>query len=450
MKVDKPRKTALEILYDIDKKGAYSNISLNRILSTRELRDIDRAFITDIVYGTLNKRLTIDYLIEQYSRIKIKRLSPWVLNILRMGIYQLVFMDKVPASAACNESVKLAKKFGHSASSRYVNAVLRNIARNIADLPYPTKEGDITKYLSIMHSYPEWMVQRWLKRFGEKFTEEFLKAGNEVPPFTIRVNTLKVSKGDLAVLLADNGFRVKDGNYINEALIIENPTAIKDINGFSKGYFQVQDESSMLVSRVLDPKPGQLVIDVCGAPGGKSTHIAQLMNNEGLVVSRDIYEHKTELIDKACSRLGINIIKTEIFDAAISDEALTGKADRVLVDAPCTGFGIIRRKPDIKWTRKSDDKEKLAGIQNKILYAASKYVRNGGVLVYSTCTVEPEENEGIVKKFIHNNEDFHLEDVSSYISEGFKNYNPDSGCMQLYPNVHGTDGFFIAKMVRKD
>jgi len=449
MMVDKARERALKILYDINDKGAYSNISLNKYLNDQELRDIDRSFITDIVYGTMNRRLTVDYFIEKYSSIKIKKLSPWILNILRMGIYQLLFTDRIPVSAACNESVRLAKKYGHMASSKYVNAVLRNIARNKDNLPYPDKDSDLLTYLSVKYSHPQWMVEEWLKRFGEEFTEELLKANNSIPLFTVRVNTLKISKDSLAEILEKDGFEIENGKYLEEALIIKNPVSVQKMEAFKKGYFQVQDESSMLVAKVLDPKPGETVLDVCSAPGGKSTHIAQLTNNKGTVISRDIHEHKIKLIDEAKKRLGLDIIKTEVFDAVTLDDGLIEKADRVLVDAPCTGLSIIRRKPDIKWSRNSGDKKEITELQERILSTASKYVKKGGVLVYSTCTVEPEENEETVERFIKNNGDFYLEDITPLVPKTLKKESLIKGYLQLYPNIDGVDGFFISRMVRR-
>lgn len=451
--IDIPRETAVKILYDIDKKGAYSNISLSKHLESRSLKDIDRAFITEMVYGILKWKLTIDFIISNFSKIKIKKISPWILNILRIGVYQLIFIDKVPVSAACNESVKLAKRYGHAASSKYVNGVLRNISRNKETIKYPDKKEDLSKFLSIKYSHPIWMVNDWLNRYGEEFTEELLKNNNEVPPFTIRTNTLKISKADLKKILEEEGFEVDDGQYAKDALIIKNPKSLQRIDAFKKGYFQVQDESSMFVASILDPEPGDFVLDVCSAPGGKATHLAQLMNNKGAIVARDIYTHKIGLIDESVKRLGIDIIKTEVFDAITFDKKHEGQVDKVLVDAPCTGLGIIRRKPDIKWRRKKEDKDKIIKLQKKILSTSSKYVKEDGIIVYSTCTIEPEENEHIIEKFLENNKDFCLEDIWQHLPKQLeslpKGYNQKKGYIQLYTNKHGVDGFFIAKMRRR-
>jgi len=449
MKLDLVRENALKILYEINKSGAYSNIAINKKLADSNLSTLDRAFITELVYGSLKWKLTIDYIIKRFSSVRIKKLSPWILNILRLGVYQLIYMDKIPQSAACNESVKLAKRYGHSASSRYVNAVLRNIARSRDKIDYPNKNKDYSLYLSVKYSHPEWMVKSWLNLFGESFTEELVKSNNEQAPLTIRVNTLKTNKEELRCELNKEGFSTKNTKYIENALIIDNPSSIIKMETFKNGLFQVQDESSMLVAKVLDPKPGEFVIDVCSAPGGKATHIGQLMQNRGQIIARDIHDHKIKLIKDAALRLGIDIIRAEVFDASREDLKLAQKADCVLVDAPCTGFGIIRRKPDIKWTRNAEDLDEIIKIQEKILKASSSYVKPGGVLVYSTCTIEPKENEEMVKSFLKDNREFELEDISSLIPEGLKKDTAKEGYIQLYTNVDGIDGFFISKMRKR-
>lgn len=445
--MDLPREIALKILYDINEKGAYSNISINKYLEGYELRDVDKAFITGLVYGTVKWRLTIDWIIEQFSSVKIKKISSWILNILRMGIYQLVFTDKIPVSAAVNESVNLSKKYGHSGSRGYVNGVLRSIARNRDAIKYPDRSGELTRYLSIKYSHPEWMVNTWIKLYGDEFTEDLLANNNEVPDFTVRVNTLRVSKSRLIEVLKEQGMEASDGKFVEEAVVIKNPSSISRLEAFKIGYFQVQDESSMLVAKVLDPRPGELIMDVCSAPGGKSTHIAQLMNNEGVVIARDVHEHKIKLIEDSVRRLGLDIIKAEVFDAATIDKNYIEKADRVLVDAPCTGLGIIRRKPDIKWAKNIEDSKEIIELQKKIIATASQYVKPGGTLVYSTCTIGPEENEDVVKWFVSSNIKFTLADISSLLPAALAGPTARDGYLQLFPNRDRIDGFFISKMV---
>ena len=378
--VDFPRETALKILYEISEKGAFSNIALNKFLEASGFKETDRAFVTELVYGTVKWRLKIDWIIRQFSSIRLKKISPWILNILRLGAYQLLYMDKVPESAACNESAELAKKYGHKASTGFVNALLRNMAQNRENIKYPEKKDGAVKYLSIAYSHPEWMVERFLGLFGPEFTESLLASNNDIPGFTIRTNTLKTTREELMKLLAEENVEAEAGRFSVDALIIKNPSSISRLEAFKKGLFQVQDQSSMLVAQVLDPQPGELILDACSAPGGKATHIAQLMKNKGTVLARDIHEHKIKLIDQAALRLGIEIIRTGIFDASVPDAELAGKADRVLLDAPCTGLGIIRRKPDIKWTGESSDAAEIAALQRKMIKAAGACVRPGGVL----------------------------------------------------------------------
>lgn len=448
MAIDLPREIALKTIYDINEKGAYSNIALNKQLMSSTFKDVDRAFITDLVYGTIKWKLTIDYVISSFSSIKLKKISPWIINILRLGVYQILYMDRIPESAACNESVKLAKKFGHAASGGFVNGILRNIARNKSSITYPDKKKNPVMYLSVEYSHPEWLVEKWISDFGFDFTEDLLKSNNEVPDFTVRVNTLKTSKEDLMADLAKNGIQAVEGKAVKEAIILENPGSFLNLSSYKLGHFQVQDESSMLSAIILDPKPGELVIDVCSAPGGKATHMAQIMKNKGQIIARDVHEHKIDIINEAAKRLGISIIKAEVYDAVSVDERLLEKADRVLVDAPCTGYGIIRKKPDIKWARTLTDIKEITDIQFKILCAASKYVKPGGSIVYSTCTIEKEENRDLVERFLAYNNDFEFEEFDQLLPEVLKEHS-GKGYIELYPNINGIDGFFIAKMKRK-
>jgi len=449
MEIDSARETALKIIYDINEKGAYSNIAIDRRLKNGSLREIDRAFITDIVYGTIQWKMAIDRIIERFSNIRLKKVSPWILNILRMGVYQLVYMDKVPESAVCNESVKLAKKYGHSGSAGYVNAVLRNIARRSGEIEYPDKEKDYIGYLSVRYSHPAWMIEKWEAAYGRDFTESLLASNNSTPDFSIRTNTLKIDRDKLAEELRQAGIPAENGRYAEEALIIRTPSAVSRLEAFKKGYFQVQDESSMLAVKILDPRPGELVMDVCAAPGGKTSHIAQLMRNEGVVVARDINGRKLELVKEASGRLGISIIRTEVFDASALDANFLQKADRVLADVPCSGLGIIRRKPDIKWKRAAGELDELAKLQAAILRTVSQYVRPGGVLVYSTCTINPGENENIADAFIRESEGaFEMEDIAPLLPEKLKKPETKIGRLRLAPNSDGTDGFFIARMRR--
>lgn len=448
MKSDRAREAALKILYEINENGAYSNIALNKYFSSEELRDIDRSFVTEMVYGAVKWKLTLDRVIAAYSNLKIEKLSPWILNILRLGAYQILYMSRVPESAACNESVNLAGRYGHKGSMGFVNAVLRNIARNGPGMVIPSKEDDPAGYLNVRYSYPKWLAEKFISLFGAAFAEELLDAGNGTPELTIRTNTLRVKPEELIKLLGGEGVEAEAGRYAGEAVRIKSSVSVSRLEAFKNGLFQVQDESSMLPARVLAPEPGDMVFDACSAPGGKATHIAQLMKNMGIIIAGDVHEHKLKLIEDAASRLGIDIIKTELHDAGVPDRQYERAFDRVLLDAPCTGLGIVRRKPDIKWARETKDIVSITALQKKLIHTVSERVKPGGILVYSTCTVLPEENEDIIRDFLNVTEDFEQDDISPFLPDGLAVYA--KGCMlQLYPNRDGVDGFFIARLRRK-
>ncbi|WZL74788.1 16S rRNA (cytosine(967)-C(5))-methyltransferase RsmB [Clostridiaceae bacterium 35-E11] len=439
------RKYALDILMDIEKNKAFSNIAINRQLKGQEIVPMDRRFVTELVYGVLENKLYLDFIIGAFSKIKIKKINKVVLNILRMGLYQMIYLDKIPEFAAVNESVKLVKKMDYRATA-FVNGILRNYLRNKEKVKMPTLQAQPIEHLSIKYSHPTWMVERWLKQFGQDFTESMLKANNETPKLTIRTNTLKITREALIEHLQNEGIQASKGIYIDEAIYIENIGNLQEWESFHKGLFQIQDESSMCVAHVMDPKPGELIVDVCAAPGGKTTHIAQLMENKGRILARDIYDHKLKLIDDNALRLGIDVIKTMRFNAKALDHSLLEKADRVLVDAPCSGLGIIRRKPELKYNKCPDDIEDITMLQLEILNNASKYVKEDGILVYSTCTIEKEENIGVVEKFIEQNRNFEILDVNDVLP---KTLRSKEKYLQLYPNIHGMDGFFICKFKKK-
>lgn len=428
------RETALLILYEIYQNGAYSNMALKNALASSEYSSQDKAFITNLVYGTVKRRITLDYVISQFSKIKLKKMSAYILNILRMGIYQIMFTDKIPESAAVNESVKLARRYGHSASAGFVNGVLRTVVRERKNIKYPK---DRIEYLSVKYSFEKELAKMWIDDFGDEFAEALMRASNIEPQMVLRVNTLKISPEDLSQRL-DN---VKISEHLPYALI----SGGFDVAGneyYKNGYFTVQDLSAMTASAVLEPFEGCSVIDVCAAPGGKTTHLAQLMNNKGSITAFDIHEHKTDIIMKNAQRMGIDIINAVCFDSTNLCEDLIETADRVLCDVPCSGLGIIRRKPDIKNNPLPDDD--FYNMQYTILENASRYLKSGGELVYSTCTINRRENKDIINRFLENNSNFETMDISEITSraEGKRGY------VTYYP-TDGMDGFFICKMKKK-
>lgn len=442
-----PRERAMKILIDINKNKAYSNLSLNKYLKDITEKK-DENLIREIIYGVLENQIYIDHILSKVSKIKIKKIHPNILEILRIGIYQMVFMDKIPDSAAVNESVKLAKKYGHKGTIGFTNGILRSIAREKDK--YTSIDGDDkSKYISIKYSHPEYLVEKWIEEFGVGFTEKLCKANISRPLLNIRVNTLKIDKENLIKSLNKKGIETREGKYAEDALIVKNPYLITETDEFKKGLFTIQDESSMLVSQIMNPKEGSKVLDVCSAPGGKSTHIAQWMNNKGSILSRDIYPHKIKLIEENISRLGINIIETEVYDALEKDESLLEKFDYCLLDAPCSGLGLIRRKPEIKINRKEEDLKNLADLQYEIIQNTKDYVKVGGFLIYSTCTIGNEENIDLIKRFLKANPDFKLVNIEDRIKNKDEFIHLKDGYINLFPHIHETDGFFIAKMIKE-
>lgn len=449
--MDKARETALKALYETEVKGAYSNLALKKLLTDKQFDSRDRAFITELVYGTVTRKLTLDWIISRFSKVQLKKLSHWVLQILRMGTYQIIFLDRVPSSAACNTSVDLAKKYAGQ-SAGFVNAVLRSVARSKDKFSLEDIDAScIAEKLSIKYSFPGYLVEEWIEAFGEVFTEALLASLLERPEFSVRVNTLKTTREALIEELRCNGIGTAPGRFLEEALYLENVSDVSRLDAFIEGKMIVQDESSMLVTKVLDPKPGEKILDVCAAPGGKTTHIGQVMENRGHIDAWDIHEHKIALINENAKRLGIDIIKASQRDALMFYEEATDVYDRVLVDAPCSGTGIIRRKPDIKWKRKKDDFGNLVEIQKKILYNSSRYVKPGGILVYSTCSIDARENEQIISAFLSENRDFSSESLENCLPQALKDKEEiNGGILKLYPHIDRTDGFFIARMRRKE
>lgn len=443
---DKSRFVVVKTLCDIDEKKAYSNIKLNQYFKKYDLNPMDRAFAAEILYGTIRWKLRIDYLIQKFSKLKLDKVSPWILNCIRTAVYQVYFMDKVPDFAAVNQAVEISKLKDKKASS-FVNGVLRNILRNKEEFNNIDVKDNI-KRLSIKYSHPEWFVKKYLKEYGEEFLASLMEKNNTPSELSIRVNTLKITKDELKKTLTKDDVEIRDGKA-DESLVLKGFSLIEKSNEFNEGLFTIQDESSMLVAKVLDPKEGERILDLCSAPGGKTTHIAQLMKNKGEITAFDIHEHKLLLVKDNAKRLGIDIIKTYLKDATIIIEEFKDYADRVLLDAPCSGLGLMRKKPEIRWNVTMQDINELKKIQYNIINNASKYVKVGGVIVYSTCTISSEENEDILKKFLQENPNFELNDICALIPEDFRTQTCSKGFVKLFPNTNGTDGFFISRLIRK-
>lgn len=438
------REVALKIINDVTQNHAYANIALAREINRQKLSEQDRRFITELVYGTIKAGATLDWMISHYINRPVDKIAPIILNILRMGMYQMFFLSKVPVSAACNQAVELTKKYGHIGTVKFVNAVLRNAGRTPEKIVYPDKEKGMARFLSLTYFHPEWLVARWLKRLGGEATEELCRINNLTPPLCLRTNTLKNTREELLVILENEGVIAEPSQWTPEGIVCHSSPALGTLKSLREGLFQIQDESSMLVAHVLDPKPGEFIIDACAAPGGKSTHIGALMQNKGRILSGDIHDHKLVITRENAERLGIDIIETKVLDATMIGKKYFNQADRVLVDAPCSGLGVLRRKADSRWRKEESMLTELPELQKAILHSAADCVKVGGVLVYSTCTTEPEENQAVVESFLQDRSEFKLENTGSFLP--VSGHNADM--VQLWPHVDNVDGFFIARLMR--
>ena len=373
-------------------------------------------------------------------------MKPWLLAVLRTAVYQMYFMD-VPDAAACNEAVKLASVRGYGSLKGFVNGVLRTTAKKKQEIPLP--EMGTAEYLSVAYSHPLWLVRMWIAYYGYEETEQICAYDNQSPDVTIRVNTLKTNTQALKKKLEQAGVHVAEGRICADALHLTKTADLSRLDAFKEGLFHVQDESSQLAVRVLDPKKGEKILDMCAAPGGKSFTIAERMENEGSLLSCDIYAHKIDLMEEGAERLGISIMQCRVKDAAAKEES-PKRFDRVLADVPCSGLGLMRKKPDIRLKKDGNEIDSLTKIQREILENAAGYVKKGGVLVYSTCTLCRKENEKNLEWFLKDHPDFTAEDISEFLPEGWDTETAKKGYLTLLPHKTGTDGFFISKLRRKD
>ncbi|HHV72237.1 MAG TPA: 16S rRNA (cytosine(967)-C(5))-methyltransferase RsmB [Clostridia bacterium] len=444
------RETALRVLYNVKEKGAYSNLALDKELAKSNLDQQDRGLTTELVYGTLRWELKLDWIIASYLKTPFHKLPAWIKLILRLGTYQIIQTD-IPASAAVNESVKLAKKYGHAGTVKLVNGVLRAISRNIENINYPDLKEDPVKFISIFYSHPYWLVERWIKRYGIEETKALCEANNCSPGLSLRINTLRTSREKIMNELKTQGLEVEKTAFVADGIKILKGFSPRTSELFAKGLVIPQDEAAMMVAHLLAPKPGQLVLDCCAAPGGKTTHIAQLMNNKGMIYAFDLHPHRVKLIEDAALNLGINIIHAEQKDARKLGGLFPARFDSVLVDAPCSGLGVLRRKPDARWRKSIEQLAEFPPLQLEILTSAAQTLKTGGSLLYSTCSTEPEENEKVIEKFLAQNPNFDLVDPRKFLpgAEEAGMVTPAS-FIRTYPHRHGTDGFFMAKLIRKD
>ena len=493
--MDKARTIALKTLYEIDKNKAYSNIALDKQLKENKdkINDKDIGLISEIVYGVTTWRLTLDEIIKKYSKIRLKKISPWIINILRMGTYQIIFLDKIPKSAAVNESVNLAKRYGHKASSNFVNAILRKVEKTDYEKlcasqsklqqeprtnqgPKANQEQEKNqqrnnpqtlqneiKRISISTSMPEWIIKKLLEEKEINEVEKICKFSNEKAKISIRINRLKTTKIKIEEILKNEKIEFEQG-LLKDFLYINKVKNIEKLESFKKGLFTIQEEVASLPCLILEPKENEVILDACSAPGGKTTYIAELINNKGKIEAWDIYEHRTKLIEENAKRLGITCIDVKIKDASKAHDNPHNSVpynnaphdnphnnaphnnkqfDKILLDVPCLGLGVIKRKPDIKWQKEEKDIAEITKTQMQILETCSKYLKKGGTLIYSTCSILKEENDEIIEKFLQSNKNFTQEKIK--LTNYFKKYINKNGNLAVYPDKK-TDGFFVAKL----
>ncbi len=441
------RKTALKILIEI-KDGAFSNIVLDTYL--RNVKDQrDRGLITEIVYGVIRLQNRLDFIIKDFSKIGIEKMDDVVILALRLGLYQLLYLDRIPTSAAVNETVNAIKGMTNRGAVGFVNGLLRNVIRKQDSISFPGPE-DLKSYIVDYLSHPAWLVDYWQEYYGTEKTIELCRYNNQSADLIIRINTLKYSEEEFLTIYKKEDIGLISTN-IPQTYMINNSSSVENLPLFKEGGFIVQGSAAALAGHILNPLPGMNVLDMAAAPGGKTTHLAELMKNEGEIIALDIYDHKLVLIEDNCQRLGVKIVKTEKQDS--STYHIDGKFDMILLDAPCSGLGLIRQKPEIRWTKSKDDIQELAIIQMGMLENAISLLKEEGILLYSTCTLTKEENQHNIKKIIKKYKgELRLLDIKEDLLRlGLedKYSTMEDGYLELFPSENNTEGFFIAKLQKK-
>ena len=439
------RTAAVDIISQVFEEGAYTNLVLNKFLRNSTLSILERHLVTELVYGTVKAKGTLDWYLAACVNRPLAGVEGKILNTLRVALYQILYMDRIPQSAAVNEAVKTARFFGNEGTAKFVNGVLRGFLRKqeANEFVFPDEEKDDAGYLALKFMHPRWLVKRWLGPHGKENVEKLLAFNNASAPVCLRVNTLVTSREKFLADLEEIKVKAHASSWSKDGIVIDEMPSLMTIFEKFPDSFYIQDESSMLVADLLNPQKGECILDLCAAPGGKTTHLAQRMENQGEIVACDVHEHKLKLIQENTKRLGIKIIKTQLNDGTIFQREWANKFDRVLVDAPCSGMGVLRRRAEARWTKDKKDLKIFPPLQLSILKCAARYVKEGGCLVYSTCTIEQAENHYLIEEFLKAFPDW--ERVS------FK--HPLTGAeldeLQIWPYEDNIDGFYICVLQRK-
>lgn len=444
------RTVALDVLTRVEQDRAYSNLLLNRALQQSGLAKADAGLATELVYGTIQRLNTIDYYLGTLVPKGLDKLQPWVRNLLRLSFYQLYYLDRIPAHAIVDVAVTIAKKRGHAGISGLVNGVLRNALRRKETFAIPDGLPP-SERIALEHSHPEWLVARWIAAYGEETAERICRANNRPPHASARVNRTRLTRGILLEQMREKGWKAEPSRIAPAGIVASEGGSLAQTSWFAEGKLTVQDESSMLVAEALAPEPGMRVLDCCAAPGGKTTHLAELMDDKGEIIACDIHEHKEALITEQAKRLGLTCIRTVVADAkALGGLFPEASFDRILLDAPCSGLGVIRRKPDLKWAKREEEIAAISAVQHELLAAVHRLLAPGGVLVYSTCTTEREENGGMIDRFLSEQPEFTLDPLPDGLLSGTRlEQDARNGHVQLLPDDFDSDGFFIARLRKR-
>lgn len=444
------RELALELFLEMEKSGAYANALIRSVMDKYDYEDPkEKAFFKRLTEGTLERRITLDWILDCYSKTPVKKMKPLIRSLLRLSAYQILYMEAVPDSAACNEAVKLAKKRGFSSLSGFVNGVLRTVSRNKGNLPWPDAKKEPVKAMSVAHGLPEWMIGLWNEQYGKEGVSAMVEDMQTQRPVIIRFSERLPAQGlrEAAEALQAFGVTLRPHPLYPRAYELGGCEGVASLPGFQEGLFYAQDVSSMLAVEAAGILPGMQVVDLCAAPGGKALLAAEKLEGDGLVYAGDVSEAKALLISENAARMGCENIRVSVWDATETMEDLKGRADVLLADVPCSGLGVMGRKKDIRYRVKREDLEALAALQKQILSASWQYVKPGGVLLYSTCTVNRMENEDMVR-FLTENYPLYTESLDTYLPECLHSGQTAAGCCQLLPGKWNTDGFFMARLRR--
>ncbi|WP_235919121.1 16S rRNA (cytosine(967)-C(5))-methyltransferase RsmB [Heliomicrobium undosum] len=447
-----PRGVALDVLNAVEERKAYANLQLAHALEGSGLQRLDRGLVSELVLGVLRRQNALDFALDGLLK-RPGGVPTDARRLLRLGAYQILYLDRIPDAVACHETVELAKQAGLGRLTSLINGVLRQLVRRRDEIPWPRWEDKPVEHLTVVESHPEWLVRRWLKQFGAERTRAICQVNNQPAAVSLRVNGLRANRDAFLQQLAEAGVEAVPSALHGMGVRLASASAVTRLPGFAEGLFTVQDESSMVVAPVVDPQPGEIVVDACAAPGGKTTHMAERSGDKATIHSWDIHPHKLGLIRENCRRLGIECVQVEAIDARHPAEALRGEVDCLLLDAPCSGLGVLRRKPELRYRISEADLVRLRELQRELLDGAAPLVKPGGVLVYSTCTIEPEENFQQVKDFLQRHPDFGAEDLSPFLpdldfTEEEKRQSA-KGYFQILPHRFQTDGFFVARLRRR-